>query len=164
MNTNDLTEKLPVASAEADYDTKPLLKEIREDLLQLMRSFAESQKRADVMQENIAQFIQAFAESEKRNEAFQAEMRVETQAIRAEMRADKQALRSEIQSLRDEIHDNEVAARARHENLRLEMNQRFDRFEKKVTLMHTDILEARTDVVLLEKRIEPLEQLAQVAA
>ena len=153
MNTNDLTEKLPVASAEADYDTKPLLKEIREDLLQLMRSFAESQKRADVMQESIAQMqetlsqlIKAFAESEKRNEAFRIE------------------IRAEVQSLRDQVHENELAARARHENLRLEMNQRFDRFEKKVTLMHTDILEARTDVVLLEKRIEPLEQLSQVAA
>lgn len=90
--------------------------------------------------------IKAFAESEKRNEAFRVE------------------IRAEVQSLRDQVHENDLAARARHENLRLEMNQRFDRFEKKVTLMHTDILEARTDVVLLEKRIEPLEELAQIAA
>ena len=160
MNTKDLTEKLPVANAEPDYDTKPLLKEIREDLSQLMRSFGESQKRADVMQESLSQMqeslsqmqeslsqmIKAFAESEKRNEAFRVE------------------IRAEVQSLRDQVHENDLAARARHENLRLEMNQRFDRFEKKVTLMHTDILEARTDVVLLEKRIEPLEELAQIAA
>ena len=139
MNTNDLTKPLPVANAEADYDTKPLLKEIREDLLQVMRVMTAMEKRFDDMEKR-------FDEAEAKNEAFRLE------------------IRAEVRSLRDQVHENELAARARHENLRLEMNQRFDRFEKKVTLMHTDILEARTDVVLLEKRIEPLEQLAQIAA
>jgi hypothetical protein len=94
MNTNDLTEKLPVTDAEKDYDTKPLLREMREDLSKLVAAMLEMQKRFD--------------EAEARNEAFRVEMRVKQEAFRDEVieRLDN------IEIKMGEVHNDQLDIRA----------------------------------------------------
>ena len=110
MNANDLTEKLPTTDVEKDYDTKPLLKEIREDLTRLMALFAESQTREEAFRTELRANEAAAREREA---AFRVEIldRLDQIEIKVELtNSDHMELRTDIVKVRQRVERLERAA------------------------------------------------------
>ena len=113
MNTNDLTEKLPTTDTEKEFDTKPLLKEIREDLTRLMAGFQQLTDGQTRLTELVSQLAKAVAQI--------ATAQTDLASAFAEERAKNEAFRTTVMERLDRIETKVEIVNSDHLELRTDM-------------------------------------------